>query len=74
MLALTSPTSGGRSVGTVRSTIKTTELLLLLLLLLLLGCMKTADWLAEIVTNCSSKNAAFRHVASCSFIRNRRSV
>jgi hypothetical protein len=35
-LALTSPTSGGRSVGIVRSRTKATELLLLLLLLLLL--------------------------------------
>jgi hypothetical protein len=35
-LALTSPTSGGSSVGIVRSRIKVTELLLLLLLLLLL--------------------------------------
>jgi hypothetical protein len=34
--ALTSPTSGGRSVDTVRSRTKDTELLLLLLLLLLL--------------------------------------
>jgi hypothetical protein len=30
MLALTSPTSGGRSVGTIHSRTKTTELLLLL--------------------------------------------
>jgi hypothetical protein len=35
-LALTSPTSGGRSVGIVRSRTKATELVLLLLLLLLL--------------------------------------
>jgi hypothetical protein len=34
-LTLTSPTSGGRSVGIVRSRTKATELLLLLLLLLL---------------------------------------
>jgi hypothetical protein len=45
-LALTSPTSGGRSVGIVRSRTKAMELLLLLLLLLLLTYKTVSEFIA----------------------------
>jgi hypothetical protein len=48
-LALTSPSSGGRSVGVVRSGAKTTELLLLLLLLLLLSAVAVAVAVAVVM-------------------------
>jgi hypothetical protein len=51
-LALTSPTSGGRSAGIVRSRTKATELLLLLLLLLFVVCSRAVVWVPSSENDC----------------------